>query len=82
MKNSMRRIKAMEDYKERFITEYVELRERYRKLRKMLIRHEAGTLDFKPSCPIELLLTQAKAMAEYLNVLEIRAEYEGIEFPD
>lgn len=71
-------IKKM-DYKERFKVEYAELKERYDKLHKMLVKYEAGTLDFKPTCSIELLKEQASYMGNYLRVLEIRAEIEKIE---
>lgn len=65
-------------WQDRFKKEYAELKERYEKLHKMLIKYEAGTLDFKPNCSIELLKKQAKAMGEYLYILEVRAEIEKI----
>ena len=52
---------------------------RHAKLHKMLVKYEAGKLDFKPDCPIGLLHRQKSAMDEYLECLEIRAEYEDIE---
>ena len=67
-----------EDYKERFKAEYYQTKIRYDKLHQMLIKHEAGTLDFKPACPIHVLATQKRYMREYLRQLEIRAEIEGI----
>lgn len=54
----------MEDYKVRFVKEYKELKERYGKLHKMIVKAEAGTLDFVPDCPLDLLKQQAKAMGE------------------
>ena len=68
-----------EDYKVRFVKEYKELKERYGKLHKMIVKAEAGTLDFEPDCPLDLLKQQAKAMGEYLHILEIRAEIERID---
>lgn len=68
-----------EDYKVRFVKEYNELKERYGKLHKMIVKAEAGTLDFEPDCPLDLLKQQAKAMGEYLHILEIRAEIERID---
>lgn len=68
----------MEEYKIRFINEYKELKERYEKLHKMIVKAEAGTLDFKFSCPLSLLKSQARLMGEYLHILEIRAEIEKI----
>lgn len=67
------------DYKERMKNEYRELKERYDKLHKMLIRHDAGTLDFTLTCPIPLLRDQAAVMGRYLYILETRAEIEGVD---
>lgn len=67
-----------EDYKVRFVKEYKELKEKYGKLHKMIVKAEAGTLDFEPDCPLDLLKQQAKYMGEYLHILEIRAEIERI----
>ena len=39
-----------EDYKERFKAEYYQTKIRYDKLHSMLVKNEAGTLDFKPTC--------------------------------
>ena len=67
------------DWKERVVQEYKELKERYNKLHKMLIKYEAGTLDFTPNCSLELLKEQKMYMGEYLRILEIRAEIEDID---
>lgn len=69
------------DYKARFVGEYVELKIRYNKLHKMLIKHEAGTLGFEPTCDISILEDQAYHMGNYLKQLEIRAEIEEITLP-
>ena len=66
-------------YVSRMINEYHELKDKYTKLRHMLVKHEAGTLDFEPTCPIELLEHQADVMSEYLHILEVRAEIENVE---
>ena len=66
------------DYKERFKAEYHQTKIRYTKLHRMLIKAEARTLPFTPTCPIHLLETQKKYMGEYLHCLEVRAEIEGI----
>ena len=66
------------DYKARFVGEYVELKIRYNKLHKMLIKYEAGTLGFEPTCDISILEDQAYHMGNYLKQLEIRAEIEKI----
>lgn len=66
-------------YVNRMIAEYHELKDKYNKLHRMLVKHEAGTLDFEPNCPIELLEHQANVMGEYLHILEVRAEIENVE---
>lgn len=66
------------EWQTRFKSEYSELKERYNKLHKMLVKHDAGTLEFKPTCPIELLRKQKATMGAYLNILEIRAEIEKV----
>ena len=68
-----------EDYKERFRAEYHQTKIRYGKLHQMCVRYEAGTLDFTPSCSLDLLKEQKAAMGKYLRTLEFRAEIEGIE---
>lgn len=66
------------DYKERFKAEYYQTKVRYTKLHNMLVKADAGTLDFTPTCPLELLREQKAAMGEYLYCLEVRAEMEKI----
>lgn len=66
------------DYKTRFRAEYWQTKIRYDKLHRMLVKLEAGTLDFTPACPKELLTEQASYMGNYLRILEIRAEMEGV----
>lgn len=68
-----------DDYKERFKAEYYQTKIRCEKLRKMMIRKEAGTLNFEPKCPDDVLDDQLYYMEEYLKQLEVRAEIEKIE---
>lgn len=68
-----------DDYKERFIAEYLQTKIRYDKLHKMIVKYKANTLNFEPNCPIELFMEQAEYMGKYLHILEVRAEIEGIE---
>ena len=68
-----------DNYKDRFRAEYYQTKERYQRLHLMIIKYEDGTLDFQPDCPLELLKRQAKAMGEYLYVLEMRAQLEEID---
>ena len=67
------------DYKDRFKAEYWQTKIRYTKLHNMIVKHEAGTLDFDPSGSIELLTQQASLMGQYLYTLEVRAEIEDID---
>ena len=68
-----------EDYKERFKAEYLQTKIRRDKLHKMLVKWEAKTLDFEPTCSKTMLGLQERHMDEYLKDLETRAEVEGIE---
>lgn len=67
------------DYKERFKAEYLQVKIRYDKLHKMLVKWDAGTLNFTPTCAKALLLEQKRYMGEYIRCLQVRAEVEGIE---
>lgn len=66
-----------EDYKERFRAEYLQAKIRYDKLHKMLVKYDAGALNFKPS-NIDLLRKQAATIGQYLYILETRAIIEKI----
>ena len=68
-----------DDYKNRMKAEYLQTKIRYDKLHKMIVKYESNTLDFEPSCSLDLLKKQASAMRKYLYYLECRAEIEGIE---
>lgn len=67
------------DYKERFKAEYQQLKIRYDKLDAMTVKYEAGTLNFTPTCSLQLLKEQKMHMGCYLRCLKIRAEIEDIE---
>ena len=69
----------MKDYQERMKEEYKDLKDRYIKLSKIIIKAEKGELDFELSCPIILLKQQRNAMKRHLDILEKRAIIEGIE---
>ena len=68
-----------EDYKDRFKAEYMQTKIRYDKLHAMCIKYEAGVLEFTPTTPLYLLKDQKSYMGNYLRMLEVRAELEGIE---
>ena len=76
--NDTVQLMTSDDYRKRFIAEYWQTKNRYDALHRMTIRYEAGTLDFKPSCSLELLKEQKMHRGQYLRVLEIRAEIEKI----
>ncbi len=67
-----------DDHKERMRAEYWQTKIRYDKLDDMTVKYEAGTLDFTPTCSLELLKEQKRFMGNYLRILRIRAELEGI----
>lgn len=66
------------DYKERFKAEYLQLKIRYSKLYRMCVKYKAGTLNFVPSCSLDILVEQLRAMGNYIMLLEARAEIENI----
>lgn len=71
------------DYKERFIAEYDQVKIRYEKLKKFCNKIEVekmlGKEKTKHDCPLELLREQQKHMGLYLSVLEKRALIECID---
>lgn len=71
-----------DDYKKRFVAEYVQTKIRYKKLHRMTTKYEAGTLDFEPQCSSELLKEQKMHMGNYIHTLEVRAEIENILLPE
>lgn len=67
-----------EDYKERFQAEYWQAKIRYEKLCDILIKHEAKTLGFELSCPVEILEDQKYNLEQYIHGMRVRAEIEKI----
>lgn len=67
------------DYRDRFRAEYIQTKIRRDRLSQMLVKWDANTLDFEPTCPRSLLLQQRRHMDEYLHCLEVRAELECID---
>lgn len=72
-----------EDYKERFIAEYHQVKIRYEKLKnfcnKIEVEEMLGKEVTKHDCPLELLREQQKHMGFYLSILEKRALIENVE---
>lgn len=90
----MKGLENMDDWKRRLVEEYNQLKERYEKLRAFNNKREVERVlsvesDFpsqedriarKKECyRIDLLERQQHTMGEYLHILEIRAELEGID---
>lgn len=66
------------NYKERFMAEYYQLKIRRDKLHNMIVKYAVGTLDFVPDCPLEILEKQEEIMDKYLEILEIRSQIEKV----
>lgn len=71
-----------EDYKERFVAEYHQVKIRYEKLKNFCNKIEVETMlgkeETKHDCPLGLLREQQKYMGLYLSVLEKRALIENV----
>lgn len=71
-----------DDYKERFVAEYHQVKIRYEKLKNLCNKIEVETMlgkeITKHDCPLELLREQQKYMGLYLSVLEKRALIEKV----
>ena len=78
------------NYKERFKAEYYQTKIRYEKLKSFNNKIEAAKqMRFtekrskcpmpEHDCPDDLLREQQAVMGQYLHILEIRAEIEGVE---
>lgn len=67
-----------ENYKDRFLAEYFQVRIRLEKLENMLEKWDNDKLSFVPTCPRSTYDMQVEAMTYYKNVLEARAKMEGI----
>ena len=68
-----------EDYKERFIAEYRQLKIRKEGLEVMIENWKKQALEFTPKCPSDVLVRQLVHMKNYMAVLEMRARIEGID---
>jgi ABC-type phosphate transport system auxiliary subunit len=74
----------MEDWKTRLQEEYAQLKERYEKLKaennrqEVALELDTATQTRRCYYANELLRRQQRTMDEYLHLLELRAELEGI----
>ena len=77
--SSTTKLMVSEDYKERYLAEYIQLETRYEALMNIIWKYDHGEkLGFELDTPIHLLKKQAKAMYEYISALNERARFEGI----
>lgn len=67
-----------DDYKERFVAEYMQIKNRYEGLSRMIENWDKGTLSFVPTCPRETYNFQLRAMKDYMDILVVRAKIEDI----
>lgn len=76
------------DYKDRFFAEYWQTKIRYEKLKRLntrieaadMVKFEKNQIEMpKHDCPLRLLREQQNIMGQYLHLLELRAEIEGID---
>lgn len=77
------KLMTSEDYKERFIAEYVQAAIRAKRLNKVLTAVYGNETPecFSLSCPLSLLEEQYMTMVKYCNILVRRARIEKIELP-
>lgn len=71
-----------DNYVDRFKGEYWLVRTKRDKLQNMLDKYDEGELEFEPNTPIVTLVIQCSTMAEYLSILEERAEIESVNLND
>lgn len=68
----------MEAYQVRYMNEYNELCNRYKKILNIIRKAEYDELDFTLNCPLELLKEQADIMKRYIDILLHRDKYEQV----
>ena len=73
-----------DDYKERMKAEYYQLKIRMEKLKDFILKIDIAEVNGEESpehdCPVGLLHRQLHIMGLYLQILELRANKEGIIF--
>lgn len=70
-----------EDWKDRFVAEYLQTKIRYEKLHALIVKREVGKHGFVTPIPLESWKTQVQHMGLYLYELEKQAAIHGIELP-
>ena len=76
------RLMQSEDWKDRFVAEYLQTKIRYEKLHKLIIMREVGKVAFDTPIPLESWKTQAQHMGLYLYELEKQAVLHNIPLPE
>lgn len=67
-----------DDYVERFVAEYLQLRIRKEKLEELIVKYKRNELSFTPDCSIAMLEVRLTVMIEYMLILEEQARIEKI----
>lgn len=70
-----------EFYKDRFISEYIQIKIRYEELYDIIMSTRLGNCEYSINCDITILEEQLKIMNKYLDILRERAEIEKIRLP-
>lgn len=79
MKDLIINLIQSDDYKERLLGEYLELKERLDKLSNFVSKYKSGDLEFTPTTSLNTFQRQERLMWGYLKILEIRLDNEGIQ---
>jgi hypothetical protein len=74
------KLMTSEDYKERFLAEYWQLKIRHDELKKMMDNWD--NLKFRPICGKTTYMLQLSYMKDYLDILKERAIWERIDLTD
>lgn len=74
------KLMTSEDYKERFLAEYWQVKIRYNKLKNMVDNWD--NLNFRPTCSKFTYNLQLSYMEQYLDILKERAIWERIDLTD
>jgi hypothetical protein len=74
------KLMTSEDYKERFLAEYWQLKIRHDELKNMV--NNWDNLKFRPTCGKTTYTLQLSYMKDYLDILKERAIWERIDLTD
>lgn len=68
-----------DDWKDRFVAEYLQTKIRYEKLHRLIVRREVGKCDFLTPISLDSWMCQAHHMGNYLHELEKQAALHDID---